>query len=279
MKCDSPIDVQSEHGIIQVACGNCPPCKRKRTAMWVFRLSEEDKISSSSHFVTLTYTADTIPITKNGFRTLDKKDLQKFFKRLRKLCTNKIKYYAVGEYGTKNKRPHYHAIIFNVDNIEYFAKAWNLNTEQIGNVHVGKVEGASITYTMKYIDKPTRGKEFARDDRQLQFAIMSKGLGKNYITQKTKKYHTENLDKTYLTQPGGIKIPMPRYYKDKIFDDEQKEHAKQITQDRIHLERKRDFTKFINSKISNEISYYEFKESQRRNRYKEFYKNQKSRDT
>ena len=34
----------------------------------------------------------------------------------------------------------------------------------------------------------------ARDDRQEQFALMSKGLGSNYLTAPAIRYHRANLD-------------------------------------------------------------------------------------
>lgn len=44
--------------------------------------------------------------------SLNKKHLQNFFKRLRHRVP-KFTYYACGEYGDENKRPHYHANLFN----------------------------------------------------------------------------------------------------------------------------------------------------------------------
>lgn len=107
--------------------------------------------------------------------TLCKRDLQLFFKRLRKRTHEKIKYYAVGEYGTDNWRPHYHAIIFNARE-DIILAAWNDGGRTIGKVHFGSVTGASVGYTLKYMMKPCRIPMHARDDRVKEFAIMSKDL-------------------------------------------------------------------------------------------------------
>jgi len=107
--CDSPFFVLPKAAVekVPVPCGRCPPCKLRRVNGWVFRMLEEEKVSSSSHFVTLTYDTSTVPISDNGFMTLRKRDFQLFMKRLRKLCLDaKLKDYAVGEYGTNYKRPH-----------------------------------------------------------------------------------------------------------------------------------------------------------------------------
>ena len=51
---------------------------KRRTSGWSFRLVKEGERSNSALFVTLTYDTAFVPITKNGYMTLDKKDLQKF---------------------------------------------------------------------------------------------------------------------------------------------------------------------------------------------------------
>lgn len=110
---------------------------------------------------------------------LSKRDIQLFLKRLRKAHESHrgqmqpIKYYAVGEYGGITGRPHYHIILFNAD-IELIQDAW-----QNGQVHYGKVSGASVGYTLKYMTKPSRIPMHRNDDRTKEFSLMSKGLGKN----------------------------------------------------------------------------------------------------
>jgi len=104
---------RGEH--IPFPCGKCPPCKKRRTSGWSFRLVKEGERSLSALFITLTYDTEYVPITSNGYMSLDIKDLQKFFKRLRKLTNEKLKYYAVGEYGSTKMRPHYHIILYNAN--------------------------------------------------------------------------------------------------------------------------------------------------------------------
>jgi hypothetical protein len=198
-----------------VPCGKCPNCYANRVSMWSFRLMQQEKISSSAHFITLTYDTTNVPISSRGFLNLSKRDLQLFFKRLRKTHSKDvtIKYYAVGEYGGKTKRPHYHLILFNAD-VSLINGAWNL-----GDFHVGDVTGASIGYTLKYISKKWRPAH-ANDDRQPQFALMSKGLGGNYLTDAMVNWHLQDLEnRMYCNLLDGKKISMPRYYKNKIYDN------------------------------------------------------------
>lgn len=196
---------------------------RRRVSGWAFRLQKHSEQSNSAHFVTLTYNDENIKKTKNGFETLVKKDLQDFFKRLRKLTKQKISYYAVGEYGDTGERPHYHIILFNA-NPKIVENAWSLNNINLGNIHFGDVGDASIGYTLKYINKHKKIPQFNGDDRQKEFSLMSKGLGAAYITEAMKNWHTKgNIEnKVYLPLKDGKKAAMPRYYKDKLYDKGQK---------------------------------------------------------
>lgn len=179
---------------------------------------QEEKMSSSAYFITLTYAGQHISRTTNGFSTLNKPDLQEFFKRLRFAQSGSgysgIKYYAVGEYGSKNKRPHYHVIVFNAD-ISLIDPAWGL-----GSVYYGDVGPASVGYCLKYLMKKGQIPMHQRDDRLPEFSMMSKGLGKNYLTDAMVTWHLDQIeDRLYCTTLDGHKITIPRYYKDKIFSD------------------------------------------------------------
>lgn len=226
--CYRPIQVRSKQGTKEtVPCGKCPQCAYTKTAGWTFRLLQEERVSKSAHFITLTYNNDHIVSTPNGFASVTRYDLQCFFKRLRKrqaLCMDRvggcapIKYYAVGEYGSQTKRPHYHAIIFNAFD-ELIDQAWSLDGQKIGDVFFGDVCAASIGYTLKYLNKKSTIGRFGIDDRHPQFTQSSNGLGISYLTAATIHFHLADLhNRSYLTLPGGLKASMPRYYYEKIYD-------------------------------------------------------------
>lgn len=228
-ECMSPFELKNTNTGVLVPCGKCPYCRSKRASAWGFRLMQEDKISLSSSFVTLTYNTDHVPITENGFMSLRKSDLQDFFKRLRKKTPNRIRYYAVGEYGGRGWRPHYHVILFN-GNPDIVINAWCLDNKPLGDVHFGTVAEASVGYTLKYITKEPRIPQHARDDRVKEFSLMSKGLGLNYLTPTMIKYHTAGSQhsittRMHCTLADGKKIGMPRYYKDKLYTKEQRTTA------------------------------------------------------
>lgn len=232
MKCTTPLTVQSKlKGSIPVECGKCPDCIKKRTSQWSFRLRKEGEQSLSSYFITLTYNTQNIKLTNRGFPTLYPDDVTLWLKRLRKISKNKIKYYYVGEYGGVTQRPHYHMIIFNADK-EDIEKTWDM-----GAVHYGDVNGASIGYTLKYMIKEPIAPKHRGNNRLPEFARMSKGLGINYLTTETIYWHSNKqtlMERLHL-QIDGKKIPMPRYYKKWIYDDM---HKYIIQQEALKLEKK-----------------------------------------
>lgn len=204
---------------IPVPCGKCPNCIKRRVSGWSFRLIKQSEKSNNPLFVTLTYSNEKVPKTKKGYKTLRKSDVQNFFKRLRKLQTEKIKYYLAGEYGTQTMRPHYHAIIFNTHEHKIL-RSWTLDGIPIGSIHIGRVSGASIGYTLKYLSKEGKVPHHKNDDRQPEFQLMSKGLGIDYITEAMTIWHKNDLTgRYYIPLLDGKKAPMPRYYREKIYNE------------------------------------------------------------
>lgn len=219
-----------------VPCGKCLGCLNEKRNAWTFRLLEEKKQSKNCFFLTLTYNDKHIP--KDGKVSVE--ELQLYFKRVRKSQTvfeksklkhwkmpiesltgisryipkSELRYFAVGEYGDKFGRPHYHAIVFNVYKSVLESKWKDPETnEDKGYVKAYPVTQPAIHYVTKYSLKPNEN-----------IMICSKGLGESYITDESKEYHLDLLEmngEIYLTYPGGKKQTMPRYYKEKIFTKEQ----------------------------------------------------------
>lgn len=227
-----------------VPCGRCPACYKRRVSQWSFRLMQEDKVSTTSHFITLTYDTEYVPITGKHFMSIDKRHLQLFFKRLRKSHYmaepggKPLKYFAVGEYGGKYSRPHYHIILFNAKlklmlsesdfrvlssaKLDGKVPVKSLQWEY-GHMTVGTVSGASIGYSLKYMSKTSKIPIHKNDDRLKEFALMSKGLGANYITpQMIRWHHKDKTNRMYCNLTDGKKIGMPRYYKEKIYHEAQR---------------------------------------------------------
>lgn len=252
MQCPSPISIKDPRRNlasirISVPCGKCGACRHNRRADWSFRLNQELKDSDSCFFITLTYNDETLPIIPStGEITLRKSDFQNFLKRLRKrqaqLQDQKIRYYAVGEYGTNTDRPHYHAIIFNLvpQLIDHLDEIW-----QNGHTHVGSVTHHSIHYVTKYHLTP---RHETNTDRQPEFALMSRrpGIGHNYI-KRAEKWHTEN---GFLhVKNGKFTQRMPQYYKEKIFDEIERKLLSSKQQDHLDREYWREFDRLTHMAV------------------------------
>lgn len=273
MRCDTPFmkRVDGRLKVLELPCGKCPPCKKRRVNDWTFRLMQEDKRSTSSYFVTLTYDNDSIPRTPNGFLTLKKDDVQKWLKRLRKVNKSKIRYYCVGEYGGQRMRPHYHLIMFNVDDIENIASCWNK-----GLVHIGQVTTDSVGYTCKYIDKAQQIPKHPNDDRLREYSTMSNNLGDNYLTPEVVKWHRQDLSRTYVVTEGGYKYAMPRYYKERIYTKD--ERIQQVSLALAAQATMEDRLKYkVQQRYNGQMTFDEYLDQQRDIRWYRFNKNQKPR--
>lgn len=214
-KCITPLSVRNKftNMSIDVPCGKCYPCKKRRISGWSFRLMYEYKWCASAHWLTLTYSDSNLRYA-DWCPTLCKEDVQLFMKRLRKAHgVSNIKYFTVGEYGSITMRPHYHMLLFNAD-LDKIQPAWNL-----GDVYYGDISAASVGYSLKYMLKEQRR---PYDGCEPYFALMSKGLGKGYLTHGMRSWHYADVYKRlYVPIEDGKKIAMPRYFKDKLYSKEQ----------------------------------------------------------
>lgn len=201
---DTPGNIEKP---IQVPCGKCIPCLMSKRSDWCFRLEQEYKYSKTAYFVTLTYDQKHCP------DQLEVIHLQLYLKKVRKALPNeKIRYYAVGEYGSKSGRPHYHLIIFNATEEVLRSKWTDKQKRVIGLVHIGRVTPASVAYCTKYILQPelSNGKKKA-------FATMSRayGIGAMYLQDNMVKWHRDN-DANYVMRYNE-KGRLPRFYREKIW--------------------------------------------------------------
>lgn len=105
---------------IKIPCGKCRGCRSQKARAWADRMVLELDHSKKAVFLTLTYNNEHVPCrfdqcTGQAVLTLNKRDLQLFFKRLRKrFPDNDLRYYACGEYGSNTHRPHYHVILYGI---------------------------------------------------------------------------------------------------------------------------------------------------------------------
>lgn len=193
---------------LRIACGKCTGCRADQSLMWSVRAYHESTEHFKNSFITLTYDDENLP--HDG--KIVKRDLQLFFKKLRKqLSPQKIRYIACGEYGEQTHRPHYHAIIFGEDfrqgkvdinhqlyTNEALSQIWGK-----GVISIAPVTMSSICYVCGYVYKKIADKD--------TFSLMSRrpGIGHNWLD----KYKSDLL-RTGSVTIEGREYPIPKRYLD-----------------------------------------------------------------
>lgn len=224
MQCLSPIHLKrskpSPKGdFVTVPCGKCYACLSRKRSEWAFRLQKEERYSSSAYFFTLTYEDSNLDFNEDGYPCVSKNDIQLFMKRLRKIyAPEKIRYFIVSEYGPETYRPHYHGLIFNAPapTVDRFYRdlqsAW-----RYGFVEAGSVTPASINYCAKYCISKHR----IKPGYTPCFNLMSRrpGIGSTYVERHSELYKSKLQD--WSVFPGGQRVRLPRYFRQKIFSDEE----------------------------------------------------------
>lgn len=246
-----------------IPCGQCISCRLNKSRDWANRIMLEAKEYPCNYFVTLTYNDEYLPIKRcyndetgeiiTGF-TLKKEDLEKFNHDLRQYWKRKfnhdgIRYYECGEYGSKNLRPHYHCIIFNLPNLSdlkiyrtteigsiLYTSETLSNIWKKGYVVIGEVTWESASYVARYVMKKKFGKEANQYYKSMakipEFTTMSRmpGIGKNYYeANKDKIYATDEI---FIQGRTGIIGTKPSVYFDRLLEKDDPEKYKKIKRER-----------------------------------------------
>lgn len=234
--CSAPW-AHATHGPIR--CGQCMECRLAYSREWAIRITHEQQMHDCSCFLTLTYDDLNLP----RFGQLVKRDLQLFFKRLRKV-TGPFRYVACGEYGELRRRPHFHCALFGVDfrsdRIEYgegirgdkiyvsatLAAVWSKSVFPQGHT-IGSLTFESAAYISRYITKRISGANASPlplacdpDSGELvmpcpEFLLMSKGIGKSWFRDY---FMTDVFPHARVITAQGSPAPVPRYYKELLKD-------------------------------------------------------------
>lgn len=219
MKCTNPFLINN----IIVPCMYCKACRINKISTWTVRILAEMQRSPKNAFITLTYSQDNLQF-EDSIATLRKRHLQLYFKRLRKefaLHNLKIKYFACGEYGESQKRPHYHIIFIGAD-IKDFKNinAISERTHQLENYsdkhndlwgkgfgYYGTVTPASIRYVLGYVMDKENPEHY--EPAEPPFQLSSNLFGNEFIDANIK----ELCEKGYFSYRGK-KIAIPKFIKD-----------------------------------------------------------------
>lgn len=256
--------------VIEIPCNNCMGCKLEKARQWSIRMMHEARFHPANAFITLTYDNQNVPQSYG----LELRDLQLFMKKYRKALTPweklprkahcahirrywlhktiKIRFFACGEYGDLNGRPHYHAIIFGHDfpdkkfletsasgekiyRSEALQRLWGL-----GNTSTQDVTHKSCSYVARYVTKKINsGDQFGAEryfrlspidgthhSVRPEFAVMSRrtGLGARFANEFKSDFYPSG----YLVVDGVRQAP-PKFYVDQLSEEEQKRLKRQAS--------------------------------------------------
>jgi len=164
-----------------------------------------------SVFITLTFSDEYLP----KFESNPNRAVRLFLDRVRKKYGKQVRHWFCAEYGEENGRIHYHGILFNTPdcgvNYEEYQKLW-----KYGFLWLGYCNEKTVNYIVKYLTKDPS------DDRKPPRVISSKGIGENYLTRENVSLHKNSECLTPYLNISGFPVALPRYYYDKIFDDDDK---------------------------------------------------------
>lgn len=183
----------------------------------------EASLKPENSFVTLTYEKDPV--------SLEPLHLKAFLDRLRKLSLpTRFRFYAVGEYGEKNGRPHYHLVLFGLPPCRSLRSRRNGCCAPCDTLRRAWGRGFvdNLPFTIKrarYIAKYTLKKMTRFDDARLkphqhpEFARMSLkngGIGYgalDYVCNTIRKFNllTPEGDVPVTLRHGNTEMPLGRY--------------------------------------------------------------------
>lgn len=215
------------------------------------RALHEARMHKDNIFLTLTY--DDAHLKSP---TLNYLDFQLFMKSLLELRTRNvtdketrdklyIPFMVTGEYGEKNKRPHWHALLFNysppdanpthqtklghqVYHSKILSDLWGK-----GKIEFGDVTLESASYTARYAAKKlVHGADDEHNYHPIHKTSSKHAIGKKWI----EKYWERTFSQGNIILPNGSPTKIPRYYVDWLKKNKPETYFTYVTQTRLKLQ-------------------------------------------
>lgn len=242
---------------LTVSCGQCLGCRLERSRQWAVRCMHEAQMSSTSSYLTLTYSDENMPEDKS----LNVKHFQDFMRRLRHHYPQHLRYFHCGEYDA-TWRPHYHALLYNEDfrsdrkhfknnkqgdplyKSETLTDLWEHGFATIGNLTM-----ESAAYVARYAMKKITGEKAAAHYERLNLKTGELyQLKREYITMSLKpaigqkwieKFYRDVYPNDEIMNKAGQKSRPPKAY-DRYCDVRDPELMANIRSRRKHEGTKHD---------------------------------------
>ena len=216
---------------IEIPCGECKECKKKRKEMWRLRIENELLDSKSAIFFTGTFSDEAIENIKKQYGVKEENDIatkanRLFLERLRKKHNIKLTHWCITELGSEKGRIHIHGIFFIKENqdIKYIKdkikREWDFGWNYLGYVDQGK----TINYITKYMLK--ENEKFKKFKPKV---LASQKIGIGFIERNKRfyKYKEKNGEieaNTKMEYLDGRETYLIKYYKEKLYTTEEREN-------------------------------------------------------
>ena len=238
---------------MSVPCGHCKACLLKKSSRYTTMSRLESSLHKFTYFVTLTYSNQYVPkahilTSEHGYDLVDyetgeilandlqlteeyifklqnklsseyipylnKYDLQLFLKRLRKYYGQiKIRFHAVGEYGPRHFRPHYHLLFWFEDEV-YHSELPKVISEKwlFGRVDCQLAEGDSSKYVSGYANSFSFVPSVLKQSSLSPFCIHSQRLGFKALAASMPQIYelpSNEIMSRSICLDGTVKTVMP----------------------------------------------------------------------
>lgn len=207
MKCPKPS--QTAKG--GFPCGQCIACRINKKRIWAGRIVQEWLYHPQhSFFCTLTYNPEHLPkpeiINNEGHScgSLDKKWFRQWIKNVQKIPTvGTFRYYAVGEYGDRSSRAHYHMALFPEHPSQ--VSAIQANWQKRGFFSYAPINHQRCGYLANYVTKKLTGGKPPLPGAEPEFRISSRNppLGAAFVEAIIAHYKTPRGQKL-IAERGDI---------------------------------------------------------------------------
>lgn len=226
-----PIPEDKRLQYIQVPCGKCVECMRKRATDWRMRMLQEFKYANHRrfHFITLTFDRAKLQQLREWTDTYDddhvvvKFAVRRFLERYRWFYKVSLRHLFISEIGEDDEHIHIHGIIIDCKcgkwhRGKYYADYAKLrDIWEYGHIWLGWCEERSISYILKYMCKVDPKRPEYRP-----LLLVSPGMGKAYCEDPgILMWHSSYKHGIfYMSTTSGHKVGLPRYYRLKLFSED-----------------------------------------------------------
>lgn len=211
---------------VPASCGICIECRKERKRNWCIRLNEEIKNNpKTAIFTTFTFSNESLKEIREILHIKEKPSyeeenimcyyaLRHYMELVRKYNNGKYpKYWFITELGDDFERIHMHGIIWGEPKL---LEHWKYGYWYQGDY----VNEKTINYITKYMLKiPEKNPNF------IGKVMCSKGIGKGYwnsYNARRNRYKENDTNENYKL-PDGSELPLPQYYRNYIYNENEKE--------------------------------------------------------